>query len=55
MYLGNIKMIVVKMSCMFFVYCCICINFVLIDNIDFFKSFVEFRFENVKKNFCYFC
>lgn len=50
-YLGNTKMIVVKMSCTPFVYCCTCINFVSTDNTDFLKSLVELRLENVKKTF----
>lgn len=49
MYLGNTKMIVVKVSCTPFVYCCTCINFVSTDNTDFLKSLVELRLENVKK------
>lgn len=51
MYLGNTKMIVVKVSCTPFVYCCTCINFVSTDNTDFLKSLVELRLENVKKTF----
>lgn len=51
MYLGNTKMIVVKVSCTPFVYCCTCINYVSTDNTDFLKSLVELRLENVKKTF----
>lgn len=57
MYLGNTKMIVVKVhvSCTPFVYWCTCINYVSTDNTDFLKSLVELRLENVKKNLRYFC